>query len=437
MTRTPEALTLPALGYEQALQTPNEYDIPPDFTELNIESQTYERADASLFDSMKHSRSARLLAIGVAAFTVGSAAKETISTEKAHAQQPGVEITSLKQTFEFRVAGSKASEETISKATVLGNYRTISKAKLNRSQKQKRCRVIDGKKVNIWTQGRHETGRPYGRDTRRSLFCRYKTSKGWQWYRKACGNAARFKMPENAVRGKVFWVNDYRKAHLSVVAKSEAAARAECRTANTSAFGYGRGEGSAKATLNLRSGIKKLKARISSLKTSGSLKASGEARSKAFASASAQCSESSTESFTTFPQPVSPQPAPQPTPETNQPPQGEMRPPQHLYSQGLGKVCVDNIRDPEGGPVQAFNFRVYRADDPAANDNNPNTVPNGVGTFTSGVYQEPGGAQCRNYQAPYTTQSFRAASSASLSDGHNNVLVAPVQFDILKDDFGQ
>ncbi len=414
MTRTLETMAMPDIGLEETIQPPYNQDISSrDFAGHQIPpSDIGEQGTSSLFDDIKHNRATRLMTIGVATLALSSAVKGSINTEKAEAQQPSTEITSLNNKFEFRIAGSKASEETISKATVLGNYRTVSTQRLKSAEKQNRCRVIDGKKVNIWTQGRQESGRPYGRDTRRSVFCKIKTSKGWQWYRKACGNAARLKMPKHAIRGKVFWVNDYRKAHLSVVARSEATARAECRTAGTSAFGYGRGEGYAKATMNLKSGLKKLRSRISSLKSNGSLKASGEARSKAIALASAYCSESSTISPAPAPSPSpsptpqpspGPSPSPQPTPERNSPPQGEMVVPQHMYVNGIGKICVKNLYDPDGDQVTARNFRLR--------DNNGNAI----GQVTSDVYAESATTRCVQVKAPSSPGSVVA--SAELLDG--------------------
>ncbi len=112
----------------------------------------------------------------------------------------------------------------------------------------------------------------------------------------------------------------------------------------------------------------------------------------------------------------------------NKPPKGDMKPPNHLYSEGYGKVCVDNIYDPEGDPVSAYNFRVYKQGD-------PNKA--GIGEFTSDVYSEPGGAKCRNYKAPYTNYDYKAVANASLTDGRNNVEANPATYDfnIFEDDF--
>ncbi len=130
------------------------------------------------------------------------------------------------------------------------------------------------------------------------------------------------------------------------------------------------------------------------------------------------------------PNPVCTPPNPNCTPPpANLPPRGDMAPPDHLSPQGIGKICVDHLSDPEGQPVTAFNFRVYKADDPAKA---------GVGRFLGPVETQPGGAQCIPYEAPPNSSNTQQTltADAQVTDGKNTTPVAPKNFFLLAPDFG-
>jgi hypothetical protein len=207
------------------------------------------------------------------------------------------QITSTNTNLTIKVAGSNMSESQFSRATVIANYRTISKAKIKKLEKQGKCEVIDGKKVNVWTQGHTETGRPYGIDTRKSLMCKNVTvdkhgDKHTTWYRAACGNKTVFHQPKKVVQYPI-WVNSLNSAHITVKAKSNATAQAECKTENTSAMGFGHGEGSASATATVRAALKAKSKKLKEMISSGKVKAEAEAKSTATAKAAAICIEQS------------------------------------------------------------------------------------------------------------------------------------------------
>lgn len=115
--------------------------------------------------------------------------------------------------------------------------------------------------------------------------------------------------------------------------------------------------------------------------------------------------------------------------KVNNPPTGEMAPPEHLYPRGIGKICVKNIVDLDGDPVKAFGFRVYKANDPQKL---------GIGTFKSEVYEQAGGAQCRDYEAPpnSTNTQQNLTAEAQVNDGKTSAPVAPKNFILLAEDFG-
>lgn len=220
--------------------------------------------------------------------------------ETASAQTTGTpEVTSTTTSLTIKLAGSQMSEKSLSKATLIENYRTIAKAKLIKAEQKGDCVNLDGTKRKIWTQGHTEAGHPYGRDTRTSRFCKVAVNGATHWYRKACGNAAVFKVPKIVVQHP-FWVKNINKAMLTVSAKSQAHAKAECKTDNTSALAEGRGSAKATAWLRARNVLKGKK--LKEVTTKEKLKVQGEAQSKASAKAVAICVDRSQNSTATPPE---------------------------------------------------------------------------------------------------------------------------------------
>lgn len=360
---------------------------------------------------------------GLALFGAAEASANSYEAVSTPANLPDTVTASFKT--ETSYANVKVSDIAKSNVTILSNVsaKPLPRRLVERLERKGACKTFNGKETVIYTWGLGEGGGTYGRDKRKSRFCKI----NGQWIRVRCRNPAIIKeVPKDRVKfGRVLFVKSFANAKITLKAESVASVR--CVQGGASAEGYGRAV--ATSTVSLRSFVRSRGA--AAVRTYG--KAHGEAYTEA--QASAKCEQ--TESQTTFTGDNPPPPPPPPPAQQNQPPRGEMAPPQHLYSQGIGKICVGNISDPEGDPVNAFNFRVYRADDPALSDGDPATEPAGVGTFTSGVYEQAGGAQCRDYQAPYTTQNYKVVASAAVTDGKNNVAVAGKQFDILADNFGR
>lgn len=232
-------------------------------------------------------------AVLVASLAFGASAPEA----EAQTSMGTPELISQKTETLFSVTGNSAmTAESFAKATVLGNHRVVSKAKIIKAQKAGNCVTLDGSKTSIWTQGRHERGLPYGKDTRISRFCRI----GKSWFRAACGNRAKFTLPKKAIKGRIIWVNSFNKAKLRVSASSTATARAECKTPNSSALAYGHGEGYGKAEIKI-STLQRAKGKLKSLITSSRNRAEGTASSKATASAEVKCNEQATTQQPTTP----------------------------------------------------------------------------------------------------------------------------------------
>lgn len=241
----------------------------------------------SIFDKVRKSRVGRFVAIGGAALAMTGAA-ETVNADHAEAQTPAT-ATIVKESLkiEMSVAGSKVSAEDIAsgKKTILGNIvvNGTPKAKVRKAEKNGDCKDVDGKKEVVYTEGRKEAGRAWGRDTRLSRFCKI----AGRWIRIKCGNPAKFKKPAKAIEN-VIWVKNYAKTKLSLKAHAEADARAECKTSTSSAIASGHGEADASVTASLKSTMK-IKGRMRQLIARMSGSATGSAKAKATATAEAIC----------------------------------------------------------------------------------------------------------------------------------------------------
>ena len=380
-------------------------------------------ADYAQSAENRSGRLGRVLAIGMSALAVAGAS-ELKNADTAEANSSSPEITNI-QTKVLAQVGSRSysvdSATAKSSVTFLARVRANGLPKKYRTAKNcywdKNGGYNSGTTIHSPAKPKRVKDVKWFRDNRQTYVCRVPKNISPTGLAKAnCGNFWKDRPPQvRLIKTPVVMVRSWAKAKVNVSAESSAEARAQCTSPDglAYAFAYGRGRGYAAARIKL-STFAKARGRGSVLASvSGS--ASGKASSSAVSQAEAYCASSTPKN-------------PPPPHKENKPPQGEMKPPNHLYSEGYGKICVDKISDPENDPVQAFSFRVYKKDD-------PNKA--GVGTFTSPVYEEAGGAQCRDIQAPYTNEDYKAVTEAKLTDGPNTVDAKPAiyDFNILKDEF--
>lgn len=107
-------------------------------------------------------------------------------------------------------------------------------------------------------------------------------------------------------------------------------------------------------------------------------------------------------------------PPPPPPPPVNQPPTGQLLPPQHVFVNRQASVCVDNVADPDGDQINVdFSFT--------------------AGQAISAVFTQPGGAMCVMYQAPATPQQVTV--TAVLTDGRGGSLTLLDNFPVIPDQF--
>jgi hypothetical protein len=258
----------------------------------------------------------------VALAGAGAALAPEAASANATAGTP--QTTEQTLSTKFSIGASRMSESAFAEAHVLGNHRTISAAKLRKAEKLGKCVTLNGKKVDIWTQGHDEKGYPMGKDTRTSRFCKV----AGKWYRKLCGNRAVFHKPKKAVEN-VVWVKNFNKASVLVTTNAEAKAQAECHTENASAMAYGHGEASASARVRLSSAMRakgKFRKLISDVKAGITAKAKSRAEAEAVAiceqdtvTTTPPPQEQGAKDGTQTPPPPSEAPGANPQPDPNEP----------------------------------------------------------------------------------------------------------------------
>ncbi|MEK7059728.1 MAG: hypothetical protein AAB971_03160 [Patescibacteria group bacterium] len=211
--------------------------------------------------------------------------------EQAEATTAAPTVTGSELTSSVAVGKSTSTVEALAsgQVVIMANMKAngMPKSQVRKLERQGKCKVLDGTEVDIWTQGHAEKGKPYGKDTRTSEFCKV----GKDWVRVACSNKSKFKVPKNAVTAPVIWVKDYLKAKMNLTVKATADAEALCKTGNAYAYARGHGEASASETVSVKAGMKVKGKGLRSLaaRIYGSL--TGEAHAKASAAATVECTD--------------------------------------------------------------------------------------------------------------------------------------------------
>lgn len=195
-------------------------------------------------------------------------------------------------TVEIGIAGSRQTVESASAVRIVGNARSISRARFEKDKRAGKCDKLTSKQViakGIKTQGYRGSGRKFEYENRPSTMCD-SDGDGDYDYRGECGNAAKGGRANPLKAMANLWVNNYNNAKASVRAKAVATALAFCKTANTYAAAYGHGEGEASGSIKV-STFQKAKGKLQSLVTRKKVQAEGKASAKASASASVVCIE--------------------------------------------------------------------------------------------------------------------------------------------------
>jgi hypothetical protein len=243
--------------------------------------------------------------------------------------------------------------------TVMGNHRIVSEAKVKQMEEAGDCRVFNGKKVKIYTEGHNTSGTAFGRDKRKSEFCRtdqdFNGDGKADWVRARCGNAAIIGVTPEGALEEVLWLGGKGKFRVDVHSKATAEATCTTPDGTASASAQGFGEASAHGFVKLHGGIKlRVEQAQGAVDAAIDQSISGHAgaKSKAFAIADAQCNES-----------VGNTPPPPPTtpPKDGTPGQGTTSPGQPGGGgsggdpgQGSGGECRNDAGDLVPGSADQF-----------------------------------------------------------------------------------
>ncbi len=306
--------------------------------------------------TMEHIRNNQL-AIAATTFlatvTLGAAARAEAAPvepadpaiEKAAAEN--THVTEMETTTNVLVGHSRETAKSAARAIYVGNFRTVSAAKIREARRAGECKSFTGAqaiKAGIKTQGYMGTGTGYAQENRPSEFCDLDGDGTWD-VRTQCGNKAKSGKPDREKAKATIWVNNLNKQKIQVKSHSEATAQAACelKTAGgvVTASAYGHGEGSASAWGRLKNVLKGK----GKLKGEGYLKlmqqsvagANAKASSFAFADAKAECRKDGGEV-------VPPTP---PIPPVNAPPTADIE--EQVHSVTEDEVLVKcYVGDPDG-----------------------------------------------------------------------------------------
>ncbi len=403
---------------EKAGYSPEVLERPPSIDALDFDLPP----NRSLGEALRSTRLGRAAAGLLCAAAVGGAAASSAEASPADREplmagqsavvgSPETQILSTT----IHIGKSKTSAESFSRAAVIANLRTVSKAEIREAQQEGRCKFFTAREAieaGIYTQGYQGSGGSYAPENRPTTLC--DTDENGEFDTRAeCGNAAEIRAPAPEKAKSTIWVNNWNKAKLLVQAKATAKAKAECRTTDTYAYAEGFGRGKASAWTRIKQIVKakgKIKGNgLNKIITNVEGAAAGSAYAKAKAAAEAKCQESVSQAQ------ASPTPTPEQPPTVfNLPPFTDITAPQHMFVNGTAEVC-ERESDPDGpSDIVSRAFTKTR------------------GNFISGIYAgDEAGEYCLMYRAPSTTGDTTLGSI--VIDTHNNSDTDQATFPIVAD----
>lgn len=255
----------------------------------------------SIMDQARNTRLGRFVAVGLAAAAFTGAAE--VATGEAEAKATNVPVekkiykennTEFTETSSTTVlVGSAAmSAEAFTKVKVVGNLRTVSKAKINKLKRQGKCDFFTAKQIikkGYRTQG-HD-GKMH-LENRASTLC---DSNGDGVYdvRAECGNKARGGRPKPKQAKKVLWVNNINKSNVKLRSTVEVVGKSGCELnfdgGRVYADAYGRAASTTTVSMKMRAAIKARGKGLTLLKNRQLSSMSIEMKQDAIADAQATC----------------------------------------------------------------------------------------------------------------------------------------------------
>lgn len=210
-------------------------------------------------------KSAIVAAVGVgvvAAFGMSTAAEaKTITPTVVKEVKDGVEYTTTAQSAAL-IGKSEMSASSVAKFKIVGNHRTVSKAKARQAIKRGQCDKISGKKameLGIRTQGKGGSGTEYALENRPSTMCDT-NGDGKYDFRADCGNRAKGGRPNIPKAKQTLWVGNFNKYNGKVRSNVKVEASAACEINNeiglVKSSSYASAESRVYADLKLRNVVK-------------------------------------------------------------------------------------------------------------------------------------------------------------------------------------
>ncbi len=438
-----EVMAIPAMLFNNAQQHDNAVEaVTTSYAEqVSFRERISDFGHNVVETAARSKRSIVAVGVGiVAAFSAAAPAEATTVTPKqTETTVNGVTYTETSSSAVL-VGKSSSSASAFAKLNIVGNYRTVSAAKVRQAKRRGQCDTMSGAKamkLGLRTQGHNGSGKGYALENRKSTFCDV-NNDGKYDFRAECGNRAKGGRPNIPQAKQTLWVNNFNKTNVSVKTKLKVEAQTGCelKVAGGSVYATARGsaESSASVSVKLRNAVKAGGSGVTKLENVNLSKLSISLRNDAKADASVECKGKGGTVVTEKPPTDNPEyqcppeapgtyPNCVPPTSTNRPPTGRMARPDHVYTGGSKEVCVDDISDPDGDAVTVSNF-MFR-----------NPAGNPTGSWDSSrVYTNPDGDQCVMYTAGNTEQQVTV--SADLQDGRGGKTTVSDNFPVLRDDFG-
>lgn len=244
---------------------------------------------ASRFNGLR-----RKIAVGAAIGVSALGATEVAQAGTTTYKEGNTEFTQT-STSTALVGRSKMSAESAAKAKVVGNYRTVAKAKIKQLKKQGKCDTISGAKamkMGLATQGYNGSGKGYHLENRKSTMCDVDGDGDYD-VRAECGNRSKGVRPQPKKAKEIVWVNNFNKAKVNVRSKVSVTARSGCRVKLSNGEVYADASGSASAaasaSVSARSAFKAKGKGLTAVKTRQVASLTASTKTKAKASANTYC----------------------------------------------------------------------------------------------------------------------------------------------------
>jgi hypothetical protein len=204
-----------------------------------------------------------------------------------------------------QIGSTSASDKALASATIVSNYRTVSKAKIKQAKDQGRCKHISGQqaiKMGVQTQGYMGSGTGYAPENRPTTMCDT-NGDGKYDVRAECGNRLIYRAPQPEKAKATIWVDNMSTAKAKIKVTAFVKVKAKCDTGGASASATAKAKASAYASVKLKN-IVKGKGKIDGeglvkIKAKAKAKAEADAKAKAKATADVMCKETKTTTTTT------------------------------------------------------------------------------------------------------------------------------------------